>query len=259
MAGSIGGNHFYQINQQLAKGPDASKLENLRQTGGTAANQAKTSSTKGRPAVTESGIQLSDAAKKSLQTEHKEHIQGHEQELAHQSGLGEELQPESRHEQHVEQGNQRYQESTTQQANPGAAQAHEGQTSPDSADKVQARLQAAKLAAFDDPETECQRVLADIPEANAEAAERVLEGQIKQQGMKKMANLKTGPEAQEAGRMEMRQASFMGGPLDIRDSENDLSMPMPLEFPEEMTEMAHERAAQELASGESVQENFLTT
>ena len=258
MANSIGGNHFHQIQQQLAKGPDAHTLENLRQTGGTAAHQTKDSAPKGKPAANEGGIHLSDAAKKSLQSSHEEHIHGQEQELAHQAGLGDELQPESHHEQRVERGQQRQQQTLKEQNAAGQQAPPQVQTSPDSADKVQARLTAAKLAAYDDPETVYQKVLDDIPEANMEAAERVLETQMKQQGLKKMSNLKSGPEAQEAGRMEMRQASFMSDPLDIRDSENDRSMPMPLDFPDEMTDIAHERAAQALAAGQSEQENLLS-
>ena len=255
MASGIGGNHFNLVNQHLAKGPDASTLENLRQAGGTAASQTRDSAPKGKPPSTEGGIHLSDAAKKSLQSNHEEHIHGQEHELAHQAGLGDELQPESRHEQHVERGTQRHQDTlkqTTGQPVPTPAP-----TSPDSADKVQARLTAAKLAAYDDPDTIFQRVLEDIPEANMEAAERVLESQMKQQGMKKMSNLKSGPEAQEAGRMEMRQADFMSTPLDIRDSENDRSMPMPLEFPDEMTEVARQKAGEALAAGEVQSENLI--
>lgn len=254
MASSIGGNHPSFINQQLAaKGPDANTLENLRQTGGTAASQSKTSAPRAKtPAQESGGVQLSDAAKKSLQTGNEAEL-----ELAHHAGLGDELQPESRHEQHVERGNQRYQETVKQQTAGGPQQPHpEAPTAPDSADKVQARLTAAKLAAYDDPETVYQKVLDDIPEANMEAAERVLESQLKREGMKKVSNLKVGPEAQEAGRMEMRQADFMSGPLDIRDSENDRSAPMPLEFPDEMTEVAKERAAEALASGQGEQEQF---
>jgi hypothetical protein len=256
MASGIGGNHFNLVQQHLAKGPEASTLENLRQAGGTAASQSKELTSKGKPAPTESGLHLSEAAKKSLQSNHEEHIHGQEHELAHQAGLGDELQPESRHEQHVERGNQRHQDTLKQQTGqpqpPPPASA-----GPDTADKVQARLTAAKMAAYDDPDTLYQRVLEDIPEANMEAAERVLESQMKQQGMKKMSNLKSGPEAQEAGRMEMRQADFMSAPLDIRDSDNDRSMPMPLEFPDEMTEVAREKAAEALAAGEIEQENLL--
>ncbi len=255
MASSIGGNHFHQINQQLAKGPDANTLENLRQAGGTAASQSKFSAPKGKtPAQESGGVHLSEAAKKSLAGNNESEL-----ELAHHAGLGEELQPESRHEQHVERGNQRYQESVKEQVAGGPQQQPhpEAPSAPDSADKVQARLTAAKLAAYDDPETVFQKVLDDIPEANMEAAERVLESQLKREGMKKVSNLKVGPEAQEAGKMEMRQADFMGSPLDIRDSENDRSAPMPLEFPDEMLEVAKERAAEGLAAGETQPENLL--
>lgn len=232
MANSIGGNQFF----------NPSNLENLRQTGGTAANQSKFSAPKStRPEAESGGVHFSDAAKKSLQGKHEEHIQGREQELAHQAGLGEELKPEARQEQKVERGNQRYQETVNQKMSAPVPQP-EGQTSPDSADKVQARLTAAKLAAYDDPETVYHRVLDEIPEANLEAAERVLENQMKQ-GASKVSNLKSGPEAQEAGKMEMKQASFMSDPLDIRGSDNDRTQPMSLEFPDETLELAKQQAA----------------
>ncbi|ODT63079.1 hypothetical protein ABS71_14800 [bacterium SCN 62-11] len=213
MANSIGGN-----NPIFNPGT----LENLRQTSGTSANQTKFSAPKStKPEQESGGVHLSDAARKSLQGSHSEHIKGHEGELAHHAGLGEELKPESKHEQKVERGNERAQDTVAQQVPHG-----EAPSAPDSADKVQARLTAAKLAAYDDPDTVYQRVL---------------ENQMKQ-GVKKMSNMKTGPEAQEAGKMEMKQASFLADPLDIRGSGNDRSQPMSLEFPDETLEMAKEAA-----------------
>ena len=228
MANSIGGN-----NPIFNPGT----LENLRQTGGTAANQTKFSAPKStRPEAESGGVHLSDAARKSLQGKHDQHLQGKEEQLAHHAGLGEELKPDSKHEQKVERGNERAKETVAQQ-NPHV----EAPSAPDSAEKVQARLTAAKLAAYDDPDTVYQRVLEDVPDANLEAAERVLENQMKQ-GVKKMSNLKSGPEAQEAGKMEMKQASFLADPLDIRGSGNDRSQPMSLEFSEATMEQAKERA-----------------
>lgn len=215
-----------------------STLENLRQTGGTAANQTKFTAPKStRPEAESGGVHLSDAARKSLQGKHDESIKGKEEQLAHHAGLGEELKPESKHEQKVERGNERAKETVARQQAPQV----EAPSAPDSAEKVQARLTAAKLAAYDDPDTVYQRVLEDVPDANLEAAERVLENQMKQ-GAKKMSDLKSGPEAQEAGKMEMKQASFLVDPLDIRGSGNDRSQPMSLEFPEETMAMAKEAA-----------------
>ena len=228
MANSIGGN-----NPIFNPGT----LENLRQTGGTAASQTKFSAPKStRPEAESGGVHLSDAARKSLQGKHDQHLQGKEEQLAHHAGLGEELKPDSKHEQKVERGNERAKETVAQQ-NPHV----EAPSAPDSAEKVQARLTAAKLAAYDDPDTVYQRVLEDVPDANLEAAERVLENQMKQ-GVKKMSNLKSGPEAQEAGKMEMKQASFLADPLDIRGSGNDRSLPMSLEFSEATMEQDTERA-----------------
>lgn len=233
MANSIGGN-----NQFFSP----SNLENLRQTGGTAANQSKFSAPRPhRPEAESGGVHLSEAAQKSLQGSHQEHIHGKEEMLAHQAGLGEELEPESRHEQKVEQGNRRYQETVAQKTASPAKPGTETQTVADSADKVQARLTAAKLAAYDDPDTVYQRVLEDVPDANLEAAERVLENQMKQ-GVSKMSNLKVGPEAQEAGKMEMQKASFLADPLDIRGSDNDRTQPVTLEFSSETLEQAKEQA-----------------
>lgn len=230
MANSIGGN-----NPLFNPGT----LENLRQTGGTAANQSKFSAAKSsRPEAESGGVHLSDAARKSLQGKHDENIQGKQEQLAHHAGLGEQLKPESKHEQKVERGNQRHQETLVQQG-----PQPEAPSAPDSADKVQARLTAAKLAAYDDPDTVNQKLLDEIPDANLEAAERVLENQMKQ-GVSKMSNLKSGPEAQEAGKMEMKQASFLADPLDIRGSGNDRSQPLSLEFPDETLELAKERASE---------------
>lgn len=215
MATPLGPNHFHQVNQQLAKGPDASTLENLRQAGGAAASQRKSEAPKGKEP--ETALELSQAAKQSL------------------------AQPAP---------------APKQAASTPAPVAQPPAAAPaDTAEKVQARLTAAKLAAYDDPDTVYQRVLEDIPEANAEAAERVVDAQMKQ-GVKKMSNLKSGPEAEQAGKMEMRQAKF-SGPLDICDSQTDRSLPLMLDIPDEMTEMAARVAADALASGELEQEGFL--
>lgn len=222
-------------------------LENLRQTGGTAANQTRFSAPKStRPEAEGGGVHLSDAARKSLQGKHDENVKGKEEQLAHHAGLGEQLKPDSKQEQKVERGRERSQ-ATVAQPGPQA----EAPSAPDSAEKVQARLTAAKLAAYDDPDTVYQRVLEDVPDANLQAAERVLENQMKQ-GATKMSNLKSGPEAQEAGKMEMKQASFLADPLDIRGSGNDRSQPLSLEFPDETMEMA------KTAALEVEQENLIS-
>jgi hypothetical protein len=215
MATPIGPNPFHQVNQQMAKGPDAATLENLRQTGGTAAAQRKSEAPQSKEP--ETALELSQAAKRSLQD------------------------PPAAPRQN--------------QAGPAAPSIPPAGPGADSADKVQARLAAAKLAAYDDPDTVYQRVLEDIPEANAEAAERVVNAQMKQ-SVKKMSDLKSGPEAEQAGKMEMRQAKF-SGPLDICDSQTDRSLPLVLDIPDEMTEMAARAAAEALASGELEQEGFL--
>ena len=62
-----------------------------------------------------------------------------------------------------------------------------------------------------------------------EAAERVLEGQMKQ-GLKKVSQLKSGPEAENAGKMELAGADYLVEPLDIRGSDNDSAQPLSADF-----------------------------
>lgn len=180
---------------------DPVTAENLRQTGGTASVQSTDKFER-------------DCAEKPL-------TETDELQLASQAGVTQEGKPGSRsQEKRTEQAQQR--------ATEAALQDGAGHNQGDTADKVQARLTAAKLAAYDDPETVYQKVLDDIPESHLEAAEKVMETQMKQ-GASKMSNLKSGPEAEEAGRMEMRPAKFHGT-LDISEGRTE---PLPLDFPDE--------------------------
>lgn len=250
-----GGNYFSQINQNLAKGPDAKTAENLRHTGGTANTQRKSSTAK-KGAVQEEGSSLSEAAQKSLQSSHAEAIEGHEHELAQKAGL-QELDPESNesHELKMKRGYERDQEEKAEATNGG--QLPEGfvtMKSPQGIEQVLAPDQVEKLGALDgDLEHVDGRLLGDIPQANLEAAERVLDTQLKD-GLKPVAKLKPVPEAQDAGRMELGAVDFMVEPLDIRQTGNDRSLPMSLDFPDSMTEIAAERAATQLANGELQEE-----
>ena len=242
MAAGIGqgGNYFSQINQQVAKGPDSKTADNLRQTGGTANTQRKTTVKKG--VEQEEGFTFSDAAKKSLQTSHKEHIEGHEHELAAHAGL-QELEPENHedHELKVKRGHERDQEEKTEKAKQqGATMLPDGFvriTSPEGVESVLAPDQVDALGTLDgNMQAVCGRLLGDIPESNLQAAERVLDNQMKTD-QKQVAKLKPVPEAQDAGRMELKSAEFLGGPLDIREPGNDRGQPMTLEFPEPENEL----------------------
>lgn len=262
MANSIGpgSNYFNQINQQIAKGPDSKTAENLRQTGGTAASQRKSQAPRSKGVPGEGGLQLSEAAKKSLQASHQEHIEGHEHELAQQAGLQElETEGHESHELRVKRGHERDQEEKAEQADGADAPLPAGYVvvkSGAGADQVLSPDQVETLQALDDVSFTDRSVLGDIPQANLEAAERVVDTQLKD-GAKKVAQLKPVPEAQDAGRMVLDGADFLGEPLDIREPGNDRSLPMTMEFPDSMTEIAHERAAAALANGELTEENLV--
>lgn len=273
MANSIGGggNYFSQINQNLAKGPDLKTAENLRQNSGTAASQRRTATKPSKGAASEDGgIQLSDAAQKSLQASHKEHIEGHEHELAHQAGL-QEYEPDNAedHEIRSKRGHDRDQETKAEQNRAGGQAAlPPGSTVVVGKNGVQQVLtfeEVRQLKALDgdleeqeEAENIEERVLGDIPDANLEAACKVLDTQMKS-GLGKVAGLKQVPEAAQAGEMQLEGADFMGGPLDIREPGNDRLMPVQLDFPDSMEEIARERAAQELARGQSGQEEIVAS
>jgi hypothetical protein len=112
-------------------------------------------------------------------------------------------------------------------APPGGA---EPEGSPPEGKQAEARREAARLAAYDDPETLRKRTTEDIPRAQREAAKKILESRL-QTDSKQVMQLKNGPEAQEAGKMELARADFLSEPLEIRDSENDRSSPLMEEFP----------------------------
>ena len=243
MASSIGqggGNYFSQINQQIAKGPDSKTAENLHHTGGTANTQRKTVVKKG--VEQEEGFTFSDAAKKSLQASHQEHIEGHEHELAAHAGL-QELEPENTedHELKTKRGHERAQEEEAAKAKAGATMLPDGFVrirNDQGIESVLAPDQVDTLKLLDgNMDKVCGRLLGDIPEANLEAAERVLDSQMKT-GQNQVAKLKPVPEAQDAGRMELKSASFLGGPLDIREPGNDRGQPMTLEFSQNDADLA---------------------
>jgi len=224
---SPGGNYFSQIQQNLVKGPDAKTAENLRQTGGTAQAQRK-SHVPSKGIGLEEGFSFSEAAHRSLQTAHQESIQGHEHELAQQAGL-QELDPESNeaHELRVQRGHERDQEEKA-----SLPQGYVSITSPQGVEQVLAPDQVEKLGTLDGGlqyGDSVKTLLGDIPKANLQAAERVLETQMKD--VKATAKLKPVPEAQDAGRMQLKAVDFLVGPLEIREPGNDRCQPMSLEFP----------------------------
>lgn len=248
MASGIGsgGNYFSQINQQIAKGPDAKTADNLRQTGGTANTQRKTTVKKG--VEQEEGFTFSDAAKKSIQASHAEHIQGHEHELAAHAGL-QELEPENAedHELKAKRGSERDQDEKAEKANQkGTTMLPDGFVRIRSAEGVESVLSSEQVGALDsldgNIENVARRLLGDIPETHLEAAERVVDNQLKDHA-KPLTKLKPVPEAQDAGRMELKSASFLGGPLDIREPGNDRGLPMTLEFSQNDAELAAQAQA----------------
>lgn len=261
MAQSIGGgsNYFMQLQQQIAKGPDAATAESLRQQGGTANTQRKSNTTKQKGVPNEDGgIQLSEAAQKSLHNAHADHIHGHEQELAHHAGLQEtEGENNEDHELKVKRGHERDQDEKAEKAEgqlPAGFSVVKGQNG---VEQVMSTEQVELINSLDSsPDVVDGRVLHDIPQANLEAAERVVETQLKG-GVTKVANLKPVPEADTAGRMELGAAGFHAKPLDIREPGNDRLQPLSLELPEHDMEMARERAAADLASGNHVQEQMM--
>ena len=237
MASSIGGggNYFSQINQQIAKGPDLKTAENLRQTGGTANTQRQTTAKPGRTPSEDGGLILSDAAQKSLQTAHQEHIEGHEHELAHQAGLHEtDGEGHEAQDLKMKRGYDRDQEQKAEKANPWQ-NLPEGAVvvdSPEGVKQILRKEERKRLKTQDeDLEQLEEELLGDIPQSNLEAAGKVMDTQLKQ-GVKKMANLKQLPEAREAALMQLKGADFMVEPLDIRNPGNQAVVPMQLDFPE---------------------------
>ena len=121
--------------------------------------------------------------------------------------------------------------SSQDQACLGDPEVPEQATPHDDAASSEARREAARLSAYDDPETLRKRTTDDIPRAQREAARKVLESRLQNES-KQVVQLKNGPEAREAGQMQLGQAEFLAGPLEICDSENDRSQPLVEEFPE---------------------------
>lgn len=239
MASGIGPNYFSQINQQTAKGPDSKTAENLRQTGGTANTQRKTTVKKG--VEQEEGFTFSDAAK-SFQASHQQHIEGHEHELAAHAGL-QELEPENNedHELKTKRGHERDQEAKAEKAKAGTTMLPDGFVrirTEQGVESVLAPDQVDALNTLDgNMEKVCGRLLGDIPESNLEAAERVLDNQMRTD-TKQVAKLKPVPEAQDAGRMELGSAKYLARPLDIREPGNDRGQPMTLEFSQNDADLA---------------------
>lgn len=239
MASGIGPNYFSQINQQTAKGPDSKTAESLRQTGGTANTQRKTTVKKG--VEQEEGFTFSDAAK-SFQASHQQHIEGHEHELAAHAGL-QELEPENSedHELKSKRGHDRDQEEKAQKAKAGTTMLPDGFVrirTEQGVESVLAPDQVDELRTLDGNLGEvCNRLFSDIPSAKLDAAGVYLDNQMKTD-TKQVAKLKPVPEAQEAGRMELGSAKYLAKPLDIREPGNDRGQPMTLEFSQNDADLA---------------------
>lgn len=256
-----GGNYFAQVNAQFAKDMakgDGAASQSLRNASGTTAQARKGSVAKNEVAGGEDsgGIVLSDKAQqalKSAQDQHGEILEDHGHEMAQQAGVH-----DTSHETadaRMQRGYERTQEEL------GEKQLPHGMVRVESAEGVEQVVtvkQAEHLEQMDDPDITDDRVLGEIPDANLNAANAVIESQMAQ-GVSKVAQLKTDPKIDEvAATMEVEPRPMMTEPMDIVGPGNDrLSQPMPVEFPPEMEQIAAEKAARDLSNGGGEQESFL--
>jgi len=241
-SGINSGNYYSNLNSQLAaKGPDKAAVETARQTSGDAAQTAKSNTSKHSRGE---GVQLSDKAMKSLQTEHAENMKGHEHELAEHAGLQEyEGDNAERQEIRKERNSEAYQHEV--------AEGQEGKTrvqSPTGAEQFLDAKQEERLTVMDDIDR--HDPLADIPDANLRAADQVFATQATK-GLKPLAQLKPVPEAEVAADLEVAITPPLSEPMGIREPGNDrTTQPMQLELPPETERIAAEQAALKLQQGE---------
>jgi hypothetical protein len=254
-----GGNLGAHINAQFAKDlqrGDSPVAQNLRTNSGVAGQQKRSQGPK-KGAGDESGVTLSDNARQQLKTEsehHASYVAEHGQELAQQSGLTQSEDANEQSELRQKRGYDRDQEALAEgEVPPGFVQVE----SPTGETQLISEADHAQLEMMDDPDITDNRVLDDIPDANLEAAQGVMDTQLAQ-GVSKVAALKSNPEVEAMTEvMEIEAAPPLAEPMDIVGPGSDkLSGPMPMEFPPEMEQVAAERAAAQLASGEE-QEVFV--
>lgn len=247
-----------QFANQLGRG-EGKSAENLRNQSGLT-NTAKKTTVKKGGTIAEEGSNLSPAAREALKSEqaqHAEHMAEHGNEMAHQSGLDV---PADDHEQAELQRKRGYDRDQEMLA--------EGPTSDGKGMKMAApngTLQVMKVEdhdyltkKMDDPDFTDAQLLDDIPAKNLEAANAVMDTQMAK-GVSKVAQLKTDPKIDAvAEQMEIEPMPKLVEPMDIRDTTNDPKMqPVQMELPLETHQVAAEKAAAELASGNFQEEAMI--
>jgi len=239
--GSVGGgNYFSELNAKLAaRGPDQAAQESAKAAGGGKAQEAKShKADKGHETHQHhDGVKLSKSALDQQMAD-----SGQASEMAEQLGLAQdanEMEDGQVHERMVR-DNDRHTRLGEEDQRVVASQGAETHSD---------EKQAERLQIIDD-EGHPKYLNSDVPEANLEAASRVLSGQTAG-GVSKVAKLHAVPEVLESGPIEKKIVGLSSEPMDIRDPGNDPRFqPMQLELPEETHEIAREMAARQLASGE---------
>lgn len=260
MASSIsGGGYGAQVNAQfardLAKGDSAAATSARNNSGITAQNKKSATPTNKKAGGEEGGLSLSDAARQQIKSDsehHAQYVADHADELAHHAGLQETEDSPEQAELQRKRGYDRDQEELAQLP-PGAIQI------PSLTGEVQVLTEdmAIRIDEMDDPDYTDAHLLDDIPESNLEAASATLDTQMSK-GVSKVAEFKSNPKVDAvAEAMEVEPLTMLSEPMDIVGPGSDrLSGPMSLEFPPEMEQVAAEKAARELASGQN-QEVFI--
>ncbi len=238
--GSVGGgNYFSDLNAKLAaRGPDQAAQESAKAAGGGKATEAKShKADKGREVHHHDGLNLSKAALDQQMAD-----SGQATEMADMLGLNQEAntQEDGQVSDRTTRNSDRHTHLGEEDARVVASQNAETHSDEKQAERLQ----------IIDNEDHPMNLNADVPDANLEAASRVLSGQTTG-GVSKVAKLHAVPEVLESGPIEKSIVGFSGEPMDIRDVGNDpRCAPMQIEIPEETHQVAREMAARQLASGE---------
>ena len=250
------------INQQFANKlgrGEGTAAENLRNQSGVTHTAKKTTVKKGGT-IAEEGSNLSPAAREALKSEqaqHADHMAEHGHEMAHQSGLDVPADDHEQQELRSKRGYERDQEAKTE--GPTADGKNFKMAAPDGTIQVMPVEDHEFLTKkMDDPDFTDARILDDIPPKSLEAANAVMDTQMAK-GVSKVAVLKTDPKIDAvAETMEVEPMPKLVEPMDIRDTTNDPKMkPVQMELPLETHQVAAEKAAAELASGNHQEEAMI--
>ncbi len=261
MASSVGNSGFninQQFSNQIGRG-EGKTAKNLRNQSGIT-NTAKKTTVKKGGTIAEEGSNLSPAAREALKSEqaqHAEHMAEHGQEMAHQTGLDVPADDHEQAELQRKRGYDRDQETMAEGLSSDGKNFK--MASPDGTIQVMKVEDHEYLTQkMDDPDFTDAQILDDIPAKSLEAANAVMDTQMAQ-GVSKVAQLKTDPKIDAvAEQMEIEPMPKLVEPMDIRDTTNDPKMqPMQLELPLEMHQVAAEKAAAELASGNHQEEALI--